>query len=464
MTVVGNPDVPSQVVDKRGHRHRLGRCLGRGGQGAVYQVEGGRLAVKLLFDRSPARRELLSGQLARVRRFELKDVPIVRPMEMLRPPYLGYVMQRLTGMDPIQTLARPPRNGQPRLAWYHETGGLRRRLRLLARCGEALAQVHGCGLVFADPSPTNFFVSAAVEDTQARLIDADNLHYESSPGSSVYTPTYGAPELELRLSGTNTLTDAHAFAVVAFQTLSLVHPLFGDVVMRGDPELEAQALQGKLPWIEKTDDTRNRSSDGVPRDLILSPHLSRLSQRAFGEGLRNRLKRPGVAEWVERLDAAADFSIPCEKCSGTFYANRTKCPWCDSPRRDFVLVRVKRWEPDGGKILDLPGGLPLLALTQAEPLVLTKRVTAATGRSQSGGPTAELRMERTISGQYSVLTKELGEARQWITRRDGSPRTGALPVLEGLFESQRDPWLVHFGHPEKPHRVATFELVPGERS
>ena len=47
--------------------------------------------------------------------------------------------------------------------------------------------------------------------------------------------------LVLGKSGVNTLTDAHAFAVIAFQTLCLIHPLMGDLVLDGEPELEEKA-------------------------------------------------------------------------------------------------------------------------------------------------------------------------------------------------------------------------------
>ena len=40
------------VTSINGNRYRLGRELGRGGQGAVFAVEGDRMAVKLFRNRS----------------------------------------------------------------------------------------------------------------------------------------------------------------------------------------------------------------------------------------------------------------------------------------------------------------------------------------------------------------------------------------------------------------------------
>lgn len=108
------------VTDLQGVRYALGRQLGRGGQGAVFEVEGGRLAAKLLFDASPGRRERLLNQIAYVKRLPLEGVDIARPRAVLRDPDLGYVMDLLTGMAPLETLASPPR-GVPSVArWYLE--------------------------------------------------------------------------------------------------------------------------------------------------------------------------------------------------------------------------------------------------------------------------------------------------------------------------------------------------------
>ena len=64
----GMTSVTRQVTDLNGARHVLTRQLGRGGQGAVFEVKGGRLAAKIIFDSSPSRREQLRNQLTAVKR------------------------------------------------------------------------------------------------------------------------------------------------------------------------------------------------------------------------------------------------------------------------------------------------------------------------------------------------------------------------------------------------------------
>lgn len=399
-------ELNKRVVDELGQVYELGKELGRGGQGAVFAVKNAKKAVKILFDRSSVRRTQLRQQLKQVQLlFDIKKLAIAQPLEMLKEPHLGYVMELLTDMTPISKLINIPKNTKFLAEWYLEGGGLRRRLLLLARCAETLSQLHGKGLVYSDPSPNNIFISSNIDNNEIlRLIDADNLHYESNTSSiKCYTPEFGAPELITGKSGANTLTDAHAFAVIAFKTLSLVHPLMGDMVTDGEPELETQALEGKLPWIDDPEDNSNSTEHGFPRDIVLSPKLKELCQKSFGIGLKEPIKRPGIGEWAEKLYRAADFNITCPECHSTYYANPKliNCPWCDHPRPTYVIIRIQSWEPIQGRFREQTP-LYVIALTSCESVIITNRII----NGRTGIDSHQRNIELIFDGQ-TVAVKSL---------------------------------------------------------
>lgn len=458
------------VATIHGNRYRLGRELGRGGQGAVYAVEGDRLAVKVLRDRSERARERLRDQLAYVGRLPLEDLAVARPLEQLRAPHVGYVMELYTGMAPVQKLMYPPRGCESLLQWYIDGGGLRRRLRLLARSAGVFAELHGRGLVYVDPSPHNVFVSEDVEGVEIRLIDTDNLRTSGSAGRSLYTPGYGAPEIVSMRGVPSTLSDAHAFAVMAFEALALVHPLCGDLVRDGEPEVEERALAGELPWIDHPLDDSNRSSDGIPRDLVLSSNLKEDFDAAFGAGLYKPGERPGMARWVEHLHRAADRTICCPGCKGTYYYTRSQCPWCDGGRPAFVIAAATIWDPDrqrlkgGGQIEQVAGivrdssGKPrvvdALAITEGERRQLPRRLTLGTGTEAP---------QLSVEFNQGRLRLEAVEGARWhLTAMDGSKAKDLsdLPVELAMGRSGV-PWLLHAGSADRLHRVIRFDLHGG---
>lgn len=448
------------VVDESGARYRLAARLGRGGQGRVHALEGGRFAVKLLDDRSPARREALREQLAHVRRLDLAGLPIARPLALLRRPHVGYIMELLTGMQPLQRLIAPPRHTGSALAWYHETGGLRRRLRLLARIAEVLAAVHGKGLAYGDPSPHNVFVSEAVDAHEVRLIDADNLRFTSSPAASaLHTPGYGAPELVRGIGSINTLTDAHGFAVMAFEALTLAHPLLGDAIRDGDPDAEFSALAGERPWIDHRSDASNRSSAGIAREAVLSPRLRELCEETFGPGLRDPQARPGLARWAEQLTVAAHSTVRCPSCRWTYYITQQRCPSCDAPPPRFVLALLHLWDP----VIEglLPGALDdraprtvaFAVLDEQDPLVLTRGL--ALGRDDAA-PYIHL----ALRGDRIELTAEPGLGLELVDGITAPRLLGERPLSLRLAPGYNQP-AVHFGAKDTLHRVLRFQLQPG---
>ena len=463
---------PDTVTSIHGNRYHLGRELGRGGQGTVFAVEGDRLAVKLLRDRSAGAREHLRDQLAMVGRLPLEGLAVARPLEQLRPPHVGYVMELFTGMTSLASLGRPPREVESIRTWYFEGGGLRRRLRLLARTAEVLSEIHGRGLVYVDPSPFNIFVSSQTESYEVRLIDMDNLRAATRAGRALFTPGYGAPEIVRGTGVPSSLGDAHAFAVIAFETLALVHPLMGDAVRDGESELEEQALAGRLPWIDEPEDDRNRSSDGIPRDFVLSPRLREDFGRTFGAGLSDPGARPGLSRWAERLHGAADRAVTCPECSGSYFCNRPFCPWCDAPRPGFIFAAVLLWDPDRRKLRSSgaselesapgiarnPSGKPrvvdALAISADQPTELTERMTHGTSGSKP-----KLRIE--FSGDRLTLQPLDGE--RWrLASTDGrrEQRIEGRPV-DIAIGGTGAAWMVHAGPADGLHRVIRFDLRQG---
>lgn len=460
---------PLQVTSIQGSRFRLGRELGRGGQGAVFAVEGERLAVKLLRGQSPQLRERLRDQLAMVARLPLEGLAVARPVDQLRTPHVGYVMELFTGMVPLFSLMKPPKGTRGITQWYLDGGGLGRRLRLLAHVAEAVSALHGRGLVYADLSPHNVFVSENTDDHEVRLIDIDNLHPATMTGRLVYTPRYGAPEVVRQTGSASTLSDAHAFAVLAFETLTLAHPLLGDAVRDGEPELEERALRGELPWIEAPDDDSNRSSDGiVPPELAVSEVLLRDFQRAFGPGLSNPDDRPGLTTWAEHLHRAGDRTIVCPSCLGSYYVPHPACPWCETGRPDCMVARVTLWDPErgqrakDGRVRRKAG---IVATADDKERVLDHVVVSQDTRIQL--------TERTThgaSGDKPTLALEFAKSRVTATPLVQEPLR--LVTCDGKRERPLDgptalpatrpcPYRIHCGENDELHRVVRLDLHEG---
>lgn len=440
------------VFDEQGVAYELKAPLGRGGQGEVWSTTDGRRVVKCLFGKGDAER--IRRQIADVRRFDLRGLHVASPIALLRSPDVGYVAQFLADMEPLRNLLAPPR-GERLLPWYLSTGGLRRRLRLLAHVGETLVALHGRGLAYGDLSPTNAFVSDDNSSVEAWFIDLDNLTSVSRVDGAVFTPGYGAPELLGGTRGITTLSDAWSFAVLVVYALRLVHPFLGDMVEEGEPELEEEAMAGRLPWIDHETDSRNRSSRGLDSPLVFTKRLMELARRTFEPAGHPVATRPAVGAWVERLHDAADRTRQCAECQGTFFSGRTVCPWCDHAERRVINVEIRRWEPGMGSATSAPP-VAMVALGADETRALDARVceveSGLAGRERRGIlKTCEggvlVRPDPTTRWFYSSTEDELGTRSQEVTTRGKTLSTGA------------GGWRLHFGPVDQPHRVATFREV-----
>ena len=476
---------PKNVVDEQGNVHILDKVLGEGGQGVVWATNNPDIAVKLisggvqstserketLLERlthgfgaalvtGDAEHKKLRNRLKTVQTLPIPDLHLAQPLAMLRG-HIGYTMRLLRDMVPLRTLILPAET-ENIAAEYRATGGLRQRLRLLAKTAEILSRLHSIPLVYADVSPNNVFVSRNAEASEVWLIDADNLHFQSAPGPQVYTPGFGAPEIVAGHASVSTLSDTYAFAILAFYVLAQIHPFLGNQVEEGGWEesvdLEEQAYAGELPWIEDEDDNSNRSDKGIPRERILTPRLRRLFQQTFGPGRWDVASRPSMLEWAETLHQCADMTITCggEGCGSTFYAPLKKCPWCsDSPSAEFLYGGFYVWDPE----LDTESYNAVWAADPVWHLCIDRNKTTII--PQHAAVPSLLR-----DGDPAVVTVEVKHNAIRLTPCGDQVIYAYLPEEERtvVIDAAKDlplpdkKWILHFGSPEQAHRVALFSI------
>lgn len=379
-------DIPftrdGKVADQYGNQHELVSELARGGQGVVYRTTDPDLAVKQPLDAvgEVDRASDLQKQFQKVRCLPLPPrISISLPLATLRDEP-GYVMWLLSEMEPFgafelsgdkkDALANEAiptwlagikdKNTALTLVHYYRSGSTKRRLLALAKAAAILARLHAAGLVYGDISPNNCFMGEG-DSPEVWLIDADNMRFELvEGGNSVYTPRYGAPEIVQGVDRSRPRTDCWAFAIMAFETLSLVHPFIGKKVLDPDDDeggwdeaplvegapadLDEQAYAGYLPFVDDENDDSNRAISGLPRPLVLTPELVGLFQETFGAGRTKPWRRPAMVFWALELARAYDHSVVCPSCDMSYYKGRTQCPYCDAPRPVVVVATTDRWQ------------------------------------------------------------------------------------------------------------------------
>ncbi len=277
-----------RVQDEFGGIYELKSKLAEGGQGIVLSTDFQNLLVKVSrWPDGDPRTQAWRKQVEALQRMPVVDegLPVVMPKARIVKPRAGYVMELVDGLIPLELLLKESiesfASGMG-LQGFVSSGGLARRLRVLARLARVLAQLHGLGLAHGDISPKNVFVSTSHDQGEVWLIDCDNLTYAVRDSSlQVYTPDYGAPEILRGDAGISTYTDVWSFAVIAFQLLVQLHPFKGGELVDQDSDLEVAALRGELPWIDHRDDARNRSAMGIDREYVLTPLLVELFDRCF---------------------------------------------------------------------------------------------------------------------------------------------------------------------------------------
>jgi len=421
LNAAGAASKQQKIQDDLGRVHVLERKIAEGGQGAVVTIAGQpRWLAKLCkWPSADPRAQAWAQQIESVRRLPIEDfdLPFAMPKALVLKPRVGYLMELMDGLVPIEQLLIQAQEAALQglgLEGFLASGGLKRRLAILARLARVLAKLHGLGIAHGDLSPKNVFVSESVDHAEVWLIDCDNLSYAVRDSSlALYTPDYGAPELVREEAGISTYTDIWSFAVMAFQLLTLLHPLKSGEMVEADSELEATALRGELPWVDHPDDERNRPSAGISRSVVCTALLSKLFDRCFRLGCTVPEARPLMSEWAEALEAAHGLQLVCETdlggCGSThLWADDAQCPFCVNTTTEGQAVRLHHFVfcpldqlPDGSENKDRWIKTGLYQVVTREPIQLRASPPGSATYADSG-LVAELKVQ---SGELHITPK-----------------------------------------------------------
>ncbi|MFT4172864.1 MAG: helix-hairpin-helix domain-containing protein [Herbaspirillum sp.] len=329
------------LVTSSGVPVKLGRELGKGGEGSVFEVPALATQVAKLYHETPdTKKQAKIGFMAATTDKGLLDY-IAWPQQTLHQspggPVVGFLMPRVAGRDPVHMVYSPAhrRQERPKAAWDF--------LLYVARnTAAAFEKLHAHGHVVGDVNQGNVLVG---DDSKVVLIDSDSFQvrapgaqYLCEVGVAHFTP----PELQ-GLSSFNGVErtanhDNFGLALLIFHLLfGARHPYAGVPLRNGVGEaLEADIKGFRYAYAR---DARQRGLAAPPRSIPLSVlpdsmemmfHLAFTEKGALGG-------RPTAAQWVHALDGLRKQLRKCSASSMHLYPDHVAtCPWCKLEKEGVV--------------------------------------------------------------------------------------------------------------------------------
>lgn len=318
------------VRGSQGHV-QLGKQLGRGGEGSVYEVAGNaNLAAKIYASPASAERSSKLLAMAQVRTPALEQLT-AWPLDVLKSPdgkVRGFVMVNLHGSKDIHKLYSP----KSRLAEF-PSADWRMVVRAALNTARAFALLHQSGHLVGDVNHGGVRVSP---NALVRLIDCDSFQithdgrtFLCEVGVQDFTP----PELHGKAFREVVRTANHdnfGLAVLIFQMLlNGRHPFAGRFSGAGDMPIERAIPEFRYAYSVSAASKGMRPPPLSTMPQAASPALAALWERAFGqEGVRPGA-RPTAQAWVEKLSELEQQFAKCGRRASHYYHKaQTTCPWC----------------------------------------------------------------------------------------------------------------------------------------
>src|SRR5262247_4482403 len=306
---------------------RLGRRIGIGAEGEVYETQDNRDLVAKVYHEPPppekAEKLVALSRLGNERLFNLSAWPVSTLLDAPDGNVVGFVMKKISEAEEVHALHSPKSRLQkfPEASWAFL-------IYVAANIARAVAAVHEHGLVIGDLNPKNILVTRKATvyllDVDSFQVSAEGKNYRCEGGFPEYTP----PELQgvaFRDVDRGQEHDCFGLAAVIFQLLFMGrHPFSGRYLDAEEMPLERAIREYRFAYGADAEARKMRQPPGTLALDSMPPPLVNLFRRAFLS-----TDRPRPREWIEPLDALAKALKKCDLHSGHYYYRELRaCPWC----------------------------------------------------------------------------------------------------------------------------------------
>jgi eukaryotic-like serine/threonine-protein kinase len=450
---------PGSIV---GGKYQIGRTLGQGGMGAVFEVTHcvthKRFAIKWLLSQDGdgaeavkrfIREAQIAGRIHHPNVVEIYDI-------YHEPPGVFMVMELLDGESLAALLTRRGRLG------------VLEALECLLGAMEGVAAVHAAGIVHRDIKPANIFLCASRSNAspQPKVLDfgvsqlavntAGALDLTTTrSGTVIGTPYYMAPE-QMRAARVDARADVYALGITLYEVLSGVRPYdagsYPDLIVK-IAEGSATPLEDLCPGLPRglaavigramapKSEARYASVEALMHELQPFADAARRDQAAkHARVARSLISRRGL--WVGAaclvLGGAAVSSWQALRAwpsarPARMEEGRRDRTSLDSPRSAPTLAVA---EPDGPSQRAVSPAAPAAPEPEAPPLVPEALQPAkAIDGAPAGAPKRRMTPRRVAAPPTSLAPSS------------AQPRAGeAAPPVERAVPAERPPlWLERQG-------------------